>query len=172
VKEFINVANLITILRAFFAPLIMYFILTEQYYLSAFLIIIAGLTDFFDGIVARKYGKPTYHGKLLDPAVDKIFTISVLTAFVEKHYISSFFVYAIVLREMIITWLRSIVAKEGNSFGASNEGKVKTTLQFLALIFLSLKHILIGKVLLVLSIILAYYSGLNYFRRLTTIKGT
>jgi CDP-diacylglycerol--glycerol-3-phosphate 3-phosphatidyltransferase len=158
--------------RAFLAPFIMYLILKDEYYLSAFLIILAGLTDFFDGIVARKFGEQTYHGKLLDPAVDKIFTISVLSAFVEKHYISSFFVYAIVFREMIITWLRSVVAKEGNSFGASNEGKIKTTLQFLALILLALKQILIGQVLLILSILIAYYSGLNYFRKSLAIKGT
>jgi len=172
VKTFLNIANLITISRAFFAPFIMYFIINEQYYLSAFLIILAGLTDFFDGIVARKFGETTYHGKLLDPAVDKIFTISVLTAFVEKHYITSFLVYAIVLREMIITWLRSVVAKEGNSFGASNEGKIKTTLQFLALLLLALKYILIGQILLIISILLAYYSGINYFRKLIALKGT
>lgn len=171
-KGIFNIANFITISRALFAPLIMYLILKDEYYLSAFLIVVAGLTDFFDGIIARKFGETTYHGKLLDPAVDKIFTISVLTAFVEKHYISSFLVYLIVLREMIVTWLRSVVAKGGNSFGASNEGKIKTTLQFLALILLALKHIVIGKVLLILSILLAYYSGLNYFRRLILVKGT
>jgi len=172
VKEIFNVANFITISRALFAPLIMYLILNDNYYISAVLIVIAGLTDFFDGIIARRYGETTYHGKLLDPAVDKIFTISVLTAFVEKQYISSFLVYLIVFREMIVTWLRSVVAKDGESFGASNEGKIKTVFQFLALILLALKHILVGKIFLILSILIAYYSALNYFRRLILIKGT
>ena len=156
-------ANLITISRIFIIPPLMFSILNEYIYISASLIILAILTDYLDGIIARKYNITTDSGKLLDPAVDKIFTISVLSAFVEKHYISSFWIFFIVLREMIITWIRSLGAKKGYILPASNEGKIKTTMQFIAIFLLSLKLILFGKILLLLSVVLAYYSGLVYF---------
>ena len=156
-------ANLISLSRILIVPPLIFSILNEWIYISVALIILAILTDYLDGIVARKYNITSDSGKLLDPAVDKIFTISVLTAFVEKHYISSFWVFFIITREMLITWIRSLGAKKGYIMAASNEGKIKTTAQFIAILFLALKLIILGKVLLLISIVLAYYSASSYF---------
>jgi len=156
-------ANFITFSRIFIIPPLILSILNEKIYISGFLVILAILTDYLDGIIARKFNITTDSGKLLDPAVDKIFTISVLTAFVEKHYISSFWVYFIVLREMLITWIRSLGAKKGYILPASNEGKLKTSCQFGAIFLLSIKFITLGKIFLLISIFLAYYSGIIYF---------
>ena len=161
-------ANFITISRVFIVPPLIISILNEKIYISGFLVILAVLTDYLDGIIARRYNITTDSGKLLDPAVDKIFTISILTAFVEKQYISSFWVYFIVLREMLITWIRSLGAKKGYIISASNEGKLKTICQFGAIFLISIKVITLGKIFLLISIFLAYYSGIMYF--INTIK--
>jgi len=106
----------------------------------------------------------TKHGELLDPAVDKIFTISVLVAFVEKQIISTFIVFLIVLREMIITWFRSVMVNRGIVIPASFYGKLKTTLQLVAIFLLSINMTGLGVVMLWLSIIVAYFSAFDYLK--------
>jgi len=159
----IGLANLITLSRLALIPFIIYSILHDNYFLSGTLIILAILSDYFDGIVARISNDVTKHGELLDPAVDKIFTVSVLTAFVDKHYISPFEVFLIVSREMLVTWVRSVMVNKGVVIPAFFLGKVKTTLQLVAIFLLAINYVDLGKVLLWFSILVAYVSGFEYF---------
>ncbi|RMD47738.1 MAG: CDP-diacylglycerol--glycerol-3-phosphate 3-phosphatidyltransferase [Aquificota bacterium] len=160
----ISYADALTISRLFITPIIIFTILKNYYYLSAFLVVFTIFTDWLDGILARKFHDVTSHGKLLDPAVDKIFTISVLTAFVEKHLISSFAVFLIVAREFLITWFRSVMVNKGIVVPASNLGKIKTTLQLAAIFILSLNYSFIGNIVLWFSILVAYVSAVDYLK--------
>ncbi len=160
----ISLANALTLSRLFITPVIIYCILKDMYLLSGIFVVIAVLTDWLDGIIARKRNDVTKHGELLDPAVDKIFTLSILTAFVEKNVISSFVVFLIVAREMIITWLRSVMVNKGIVVPASIYGKIKTALQLLAIFLLSINITDIGILVLWLSVIIAYYSGFDYLK--------
>jgi CDP-diacylglycerol--glycerol-3-phosphate 3-phosphatidyltransferase len=160
----ISYADILTLSRLFITPILIYTILKDYYYLSAFLVILTIITDWLDGIAARKFKDVTSYGKLLDPAVDKIFTISVLTAFVDKHFISPFAVFFIVAREFLITWFRSVMVNKGIVVAASNLGKIKTTLQLLAIFLLSLKFTIIGNVILWISIVIAYISAVDYLK--------
>jgi len=162
----ISYADALTISRLVITPVIIFTILENYYYLSAFLVVFTIFTDWLDGIVARKFQDVTSYGKLLDPAVDKIFTISVLAAFVEKHLISSFAVFFIVAREFLITWFRSVMVNKGIVVPASNLGKIKTTLQLTAIFILSLNYSLIGNVILWFSIFIAYVSAIDYLKLL------
>ncbi len=166
----LNTANLITVSRIILVLPTIYFILSENVVGSVIFLVMAMITDWLDGFIARKQNLTTDYGKLLDPAADKIFTISILTAFVEKHYTSSYLVYLLITREMLITWLRSVKAKKGITLSASNEGKVKTTLQFIAMLLLSLKLKAQGNIILILSIIVAYYSAFQYLFYIFKIK--
>ena len=159
----IGLANLITLSRLALIPFIIYFILEDKYFLSGFLVLLAIISDYLDGIVARLSNDVTKHGELLDPAVDKIFTVSVLTAFVSKHYISPFEVFLIVSREMLVTWVRSVMVNKGIVIPAFFLGKVKTTLQLTAILLLAINFVDYGKILLWFSIFIAYISGFEYF---------
>ncbi|NPA57684.1 MAG: CDP-diacylglycerol--glycerol-3-phosphate 3-phosphatidyltransferase [Aquificae bacterium] len=160
----INFANWLTISRLFLTPVVIFTVLKDLYLLSGLLVAFAVLTDWLDGTVARKKSTVTKHGELLDPAVDKIFTISVLVAFVEKQVVSAFAVFLIVLREIMITWLRSVMVNRGVVLPASTHGKIKTSLQLGAIFLLSLNFIQFGTVLLWLSIAVAYISAFDYFK--------
>ncbi len=160
----ISWADILTLSRLFITPLLIFTILNDYKYLSAFLVVFTLITDWLDGILARKLNAVTNYGKLLDPAIDKIFTISVLTAFVEKHFISSFIVFLIVTREILITWLRTVMVNKGKVVSASNLGKLKTTLQFIAILLLSLSMKFEGNIFIWLSIIVAYISAFEYFK--------
>ncbi|NPA52912.1 MAG: CDP-diacylglycerol--glycerol-3-phosphate 3-phosphatidyltransferase [Aquificae bacterium] len=160
----INVANLVTLSRLAIIPVLIYSIQQEIYLLSGFLVLSALVSDWLDGIIARKTNEVTQHGKLLDPAIDKIFIISVLVAFVEKHYINSYPVFLIVTREFLVTWLRSVMVNKGIVIPAFFLGKLKTTFQLLAVFLLSIGYITIGAVVLWISIIMAYVSAIQYFQ--------
>ncbi len=164
-------ANIITFSRLLIIPALIFSILNEYIYLSAFFVLLAVLSDWLDGIVARKYNSVTKHGELLDPAVDKIFTISTLVAFVEAGYISTYLVFLIVTREMLVTWMRSVLVNKRVVVPASYLGKVKTTIQLIAILLLSLKLVLLGNIALWLSIVVAYISAYDYLKVFIKEKG-
>ncbi len=160
----INIANLVTLSRLAIIPILIYSIQEEMYLLSGFLVLFALVSDWLDGIIARKTNEVTQHGKLLDPAIDKIFIISVLVAFVEKHYINSYPVFLIVAREFLVTWLRSVMVNKGIVLPAFFLGKLKTTFQLTAVFLMAIGYIQIGVAVLWLSIFIAYISALQYFQ--------
>jgi len=167
----IGLASIITFSRLFIIPILIYTILHDYHILSGALVLFAILTDWLDGIVARKSNSVTRHGELLDPAVDKIFTISVLVAFVEKSYISTYLVFLIVAREMLVTWIRSVLVNKNIVVPASYLGKVKTTIQLIAIFLLSIKAVFLGNLALWLSIIVAYISAYEYLKLFIKEKG-
>ena len=73
-----NIVNLITLIRIVFAPLIFLFLFFENYLLCISLFFIAGLTDYFDGYLARKYSAESLLGEILDPIADKIIVVFLL----------------------------------------------------------------------------------------------
>ncbi|GAB6071886.1 CDP-diacylglycerol--glycerol-3-phosphate 3-phosphatidyltransferase [Venenivibrio stagnispumantis] len=160
----ISLANLTTLSRLAIIPFLIYAILNEKYIISGILTGYAIFSDYIDGIIARANKDVTKHGELLDPAVDKIFTISVLVAFVEKQVISTYVVFLIVLREMIITWVRSVLVNKGIVLPASYLGKIKTTFQMIGIFLLTINFNFYGVIFLWISIFFAYVSAIDYFR--------
>ncbi len=160
----INVANLVTLSRLAIIPVLIYSIQRENFFLSGFLVLMAFLTDWLDGIIARKTNEVTQHGKLLDPAIDKIFIITSLVAFVEKQYINTYPVFLIITREFMVTWIRSVMVNKGIVLPAMFLGKLKTTSQLVAIFFLAIGYIEFGVIVLWISIIIAYVSAFQYFQ--------
>lgn len=156
-------ANLLTISRLFLIPVIILFVLRDDYLWAGIFVILAIFTDYLDGVIARAINDVTKHGELLDPAVDKVFTISILTAFVEKGVVNSFEVFLIVSREMLVTWIRSVLVNKGVVVPAYFLGKLKTSFQMIAIFLLAINMVLYGKVSLWLSILFAYVSAVEYF---------
>ena len=82
-----HVPNILTIIRFFLIPFILFFIFTEQYIPAFIVLTISGLTDVLDGIIARKFNCITNFGKLIDPLADKATQISILASLTFKGII-------------------------------------------------------------------------------------
>src|SRR5438552_5675044 len=108
-----------------------------QYARTSALIIflIAGLTDFVDGEVARRYGIVTNFGKLMDPLVDKIMMASAFISLVPLKAVPAWAATTVVAREFLITGLRLMASAQGRVLSAERLGKHKTSWQIITVLF-------------------------------------
>lgn len=147
--------------------------------------LLASLTDFFDGWLARRRNQVTTLGTLLDPIADKLLTSAAFISLVQMSGPNGFpvapawMVVIIVGREFVISGLRSILATRGVALPASSLGKLKTVSEMVAIVLLILTNSLerwgrfgfLGVGALWLSMFLALFSGADYvvrFVRLST----
>jgi len=107
---------------------------------AMFLGIIVGATDFVDGYLARKYG-PTVLGGLMDPIADKVFVVTALLPMVDLGWAPYWLAYAILLREFLVTALRSSFEHRKQSLRSSYLAKVKTWVQMMALAIVVAVHV-------------------------------
>ena len=140
-----TVPNLLTVLRMLLAPLILVALLTrlegkEFYALGLFLL--ASVTDWLDGYLARRRRQITHLGALLDPLADKILISSVFIAFVELNLAPAWMVTIIIIREILVTGLRGMAASRSFIMHARNLGKIKMVLQIVCIsaLILSLRY--------------------------------
>lgn len=99
------------------------------------LFIAASVTDYFDGVIARKYGLITDFGKLLDPLADKVLMAAAFICLIPEHAIPAWAVIVIISREFLITGLRLLAANKGVVLPADNLGKHKTAWQMVTVIY-------------------------------------
>lgn len=95
--------------------------------------LIASITDFWDGYLARKHNLVTDFGKFLDPIADKLLVVTALIMLVEMDMIPSWIPIIIIAREFMVSGIRMIAAGKGNVIAASWYGKVKTVSQMIAI---------------------------------------
>ena len=134
-----NLANKLTILRVLLVPIFIILVIIDSFWanISALLVFIAAsITDYYDGVIARKQNMVTIFGIFLDPLADKLLVTSAFILFVGIYTLNipAWMVICIIAREFIITGLRSIAASKNIIIPASMAGKVKTTSQMIAII--------------------------------------
>lgn len=133
-----NTANKLTILRVILIPVFVVFLLYDfvpfHSLVAAGIFVLASATDWLDGHIARKYNQITNFGKIVDPLADKLLVAAALIGLVELGTVSSWVAIIILSREFIITGIRIAAASEGVVIAASWWGKIKTTLQFVAIV--------------------------------------
>lgn len=134
---------------------------------------VASITDFFDGMLARKHNWITSFGKFADPIADKMLVNTVLILMVYFHQANVIAVLLMIARDLIVDGLRMSAANSGEVVSAGIFGKLKTVLQMFALVFLLLKDwpfvymgIRIDQILLWAATVSSLYSGLIYFNQL------
>ena len=100
-----NIVNLLTLARILIAPVILIFLIFGNYLVSLLLFFFAGITDYFDGYFARKYGLESQVGEILDPVADKILIIFILFGLSVNlgSYLIAFFGSIILSREIGLT---------------------------------------------------------------------
>ena len=131
-----NLPNSLTILRVIMIPLFVVFKLwdsPESDIVAGSIFILACVTDFFDGYLARKYNQITTFGKFMDPLADKLLVCAALICFLVdgNEEMPSWVVIVIISREFIISGFRLVAAEKGVTIAASWWGKVKTFVQML-----------------------------------------
>ena len=136
-----NLPNKLTVLRVILVPFFVVFLLlsktTESMkWIALVLFIVASLTDFLDGYLARSRNLVTTFGKFMDPLADKVLTISGMICLIELGRIPSWIVVIIVAREFIISGLRLIATEHGIVIAANYWGKWKTTFQMIMIILM------------------------------------
>lgn len=132
-----------------------------SYYTAALLFVIASVTDFFDGYIARELDQITIVGQILDPLADKMLTLAAFLGLMMSGEASAWAIYLIIVRELFITSLRTLSISIGIDVSASLMGKIKTVIQMIAIGFL-LMHWQGGGYLLWVAVAITLYSGGEY----------
>lgn len=169
----LNLATKITFLRIIIIiPILMLLSLGTKLFcfVACALFVIAALSDFIDGYIARHYGQITTLGKFLDPLADKLLICTILVELTSLDWIPAWTVHVVIVRELAITGLRAVAADHGVVLAADTYGKWKTTFQILAVIPLMLHYSYLGinlhqlgMVLLYIAVFFTVLSGYNYF---------
>ena len=138
-----NLPNKLTIFRIILIPFFVFFLLAPYFegygnYIAVAIFIVASITDFLDGKIARKYNLVTNFGKFMDPLADKLLVCSAMIALVDLGKIAGWIVIVIIAREFIISGFRLIASDNGVVIAASYWGKFKTTFQMIMIILLIL----------------------------------
>jgi len=129
-------ANLITYTRMILSIPILYLMYTEHYNSALVVFIIAALTDWLDGFVARKTNSVSEVGKVMDQIADKILIDAVLITALDLAWIPSWIVIAVVWRDIMVSAVRILAAKRGDVLAANIFGKLKTVFQMALVIIL------------------------------------
>jgi len=157
----LTLANVITLLRIAFIPLVAALLLSRINGLAAILFLVLSFSDALDGYIARKFNQVSDLGKFLDPLADKLLVITILLALVAQSKASVVAVMLLVARELIISGLRVNLARAGKMLEASILAKTKTVVQVLAVFMLILK-LPMASLVLWLAVLLGYISGGAY----------
>jgi CDP-diacylglycerol---glycerol-3-phosphate 3-phosphatidyltransferase len=167
----LNLPNTLTLSRIFLTPLLVVILLTridgKEIY-GVVIFVIAALTDYFDGYLARKRNQVTDIGKLLDPIADKLLITSAFISLVELNLAPAWMVVIIVGREFAVSGIRSIAAAQGYVMPANVLGKLKTVCQVLTIVVLIVADTYIepwerfGRFLLWVTVAISLISAANY----------
>jgi CDP-diacylglycerol---glycerol-3-phosphate 3-phosphatidyltransferase len=135
----------LTYVRILLIPVVMGLILlgpgrSSAYVAAAILFAVAATTDFVDGYLARRWALTTTLGSFLDTTADKLLVSGALIALVEVDRASAWVAIIIIGRELVILGLRGVVAAEGTVFAPSIWGKLKTNVQFVAILLAILRY--------------------------------
>ena len=136
--------NQLTILRIILTPLFLILFLSPEPLLkqiSVGIFIIAALSDWYDGWLARKFNYITEWGKFMDPLADKILTSAAFIGFTFVGLLEWWMVVIVLIRDFTVTILRLYAEKKGHIFTTSNYAKLKTLLQMVFLYYLLLLYV-------------------------------
>ena len=166
-----NLPNTLALFRIALAPIMFIFLVNRDLfpnihfawldYIAALIFVIASITDFFDGFIARKWNQMTKLGAILDPLADKMLVLAGFLGLMLIDRASGWAVFLILSREFFITGLRVVAVSEGKNVASSFIGKSKTVSQMIAIGFLLMNWPFANE-LLWISVGLSLYSGYEY----------
>ena len=140
------------------------------YLIAGFLFIIASLTDFVDGYIARKYNLVTDFGKMIDAIADKILVNPILIILAAKGFISPIIPVVIVCRDSIVNSIKMVAGSKGNVVAAIKLGKLKTACLMTGIVLtlfynlpFELLNLKVSDALLIVACVLSIVSAIEYY---------
>lgn len=162
-----NTANKLTMARIVMIPAflaVLYLQVPNANYWAMGIFILASVTDFLDGYVARTYNQITDFGKFMDPLADKMLVVAAMLWFVEVGQMAGWALFIVLAREFSVSGLRMVAADKGSVIAAGWSGKVKTAVTMVCIVVMLLP---ITKTINTLCVVLivgtTLYSGVEYF---------
>ena len=165
-------ASKITLIRIAFIPVFMVFMYLSkglanswQLWVSLGIFVVASLTDYIDGYIARKYNQVSDFGKFLDPLADKLLVIAAMAMFCEWGIIPAWALMIVLTREFAVTGLRLVAVGNGTVIAAGKSGKIKTASTMIGLCVMMVFPNLEWLNWIIIGVIVAttLYSGIEYF---------
>jgi CDP-diacylglycerol--glycerol-3-phosphate 3-phosphatidyltransferase len=164
----LNFPTVLTLSRIVLIPVFIFLVYQHPVF-GAIIFGIASITDFLDGYLARRSGKITKFGIILDPIADKFLVISALIVLVDMERLPAWIAIAIIVREFLVTGLRAVALSKDIVIPAEVGGKIKTTTQITAILCLILMGNIfnidlydVGVILIRLALVLSIISGVQY----------
>jgi len=165
-----NTANKLTVLRMILVPVFVLILLiparlTMGVRVAALIVfIVASLTDFLDGYIARHYNQVTDFGKFLDPLADKLLIMAALLVFVGWGQMPSWCAMVIIAREFAVSGLRMVAASGGLVIAAAWSGKIKTASSIVAICIMLLTAAEpVNTICIAVMVVTTLWSGAEYF---------
>jgi CDP-diacylglycerol--glycerol-3-phosphate 3-phosphatidyltransferase len=162
-----NTANKLTMLRVIMIPLFLvalYLQFSVHMLVALGIFILASVTDFVDGYVARHYNQITDFGKFMDPLADKLLVTSAMLWFVEVGQMPAWALLIVIAREFAVSGLRMVAAPKGLVIAAAWSGKIKTasTMVCICLMLLPIPAVL-NLICVAVILVTTIWSGAEYF---------
>lgn len=162
-----NTANKLTMARVVAIPLfivLLYWDFSHHLWVALAVFILASITDFIDGYVARHYNQITDFGKFMDPLADKLLVMSAMAWFVEAGWMPAWAFFIVIARELAVTGLRLIAVEQGRVIAAGKSGKVKTASTMVGICLMlafPVDPLIVACIVVIL--VTTVYSGVEYF---------
>jgi CDP-diacylglycerol--glycerol-3-phosphate 3-phosphatidyltransferase len=169
----VNLPNKLSIIRVALIPVIVILLYQQSdacRIIAGALFIIASLTDFLDGFIARKYNLVTNFGKFIDPVADKLLVLTTLIMLLHRGQMEAWIIIIILCRELAVDGLRLVAVTQGKVIAASPFGKIKTTCQMIMIT----AAILLNQaafstwymiILTVAAVVMTLFSAVDYFMK-------
>jgi len=166
-----TLASKITLARVFMIPAYMVTMYLSGgqaglwMYLSLGIFIIASLTDYVDGYIARHYNQTTDFGKFLDPLADKLLTLAAMSIYCQWGVFPAWALMIVLTREFAVSGLRMVAGPKGRVIAAGKSGKFKTASTMVGLcVMMAFPGIaVINTVVIAMIVLTTVYSGVEYF---------
>jgi len=142
--NFFSPPNQLTFLRILLTPVFLVFLLSSDLVLrqwSLVVFILAASTDWYDGWLARRWGYVTRWGAFLDPLADKVLTSAALVAYAFLGLVSGWMIWIIIIRDAIVTILRSYAEYKGKPVETTRLAKIKTFAQYVLIYYLLIFYV-------------------------------
>ena len=157
-------ANKITMLRIVLIPVFLVLAYADMMMAALAVYVLACLSDFVDGYVARHFNQISNFGKFMDPLADKMLVLAAMCFFVENGQMAGWAVAVVLFREFAVSGMRLVAVEQGTVIAAAWSGKVKTASTMVCIVAMFLPiGALLNSVCVWIIVLTTIYSGVEYF---------
>ncbi|MBQ8264687.1 MAG: CDP-diacylglycerol--glycerol-3-phosphate 3-phosphatidyltransferase [Clostridia bacterium] len=162
-----NTANKLTLLRIALIPvflIVLYWGFPFSNWVALLIFIVASVTDFADGYIARHYNQITDFGKFMDPLADKMLVMAAMCWFVQSGEMWGWVLALVLLREFAVSGMRLVAVEQGKVIAAAWSGKIKTASTMVCIcLMLAFNAAWLDLVSQLVILLTTLYSGVEYF---------